>query len=400
MPRLLVLSTGVPHPSIGANVVAQHIYLTAFRDAGYEILQVMLLKKGVDDLRDAKRHQEEFSSPSFRILPVPVAGFLASGRSILQSFRPVSLPKDCTDAICDFAPEICFCMDIAAAGVRSRLPLSVKTVVWLGDLNFDVAWYKALYAMRENLFSVLSLPFAWWEAQKWRAFYRSALSKTKVIASVFSSVASLRKIGIHATYLPYAWPTPPLPERIPPKPVKPTFVFFGHLSGLGSRSAFHFLTKKLYPQLVSLWGRDGFSIVICGIHAIPPWVQKSLAGISEVRILGFVENLAEVLLSSHGVIVPIDVPIGNRTRIITSLALGVPVIAHANTALGNPSLRDGETCYLAKSPAAFVERMQRAFQGGTEVERIIGNAKKVYAQEYDPLVANRPILRELEHLQE
>jgi glycosyltransferase involved in cell wall biosynthesis len=155
----------------------------------------------------------------------------------------------------------------------------------------------------------------------------------------------------------------------------------------------------LYPQLVSLWGRDGFSIVICGIHAVPPWVQKSLAGISEVRILGFVENIAEVLLSSHGVIVPIDVPIGNRTRIITSLALGVPVIAHANTALGNPRLTDGKTCFLAKDAAVFVERMQHVYRGGEDIEEIIRNGKRLYGEENDPRVATQALLKELRQLE-
>ena len=260
---------------------------------------------------------------------------------VLQSFHPTPLPQHISEAVTAFSPEICFCMDIAAAGVGSQLQTSAKTIVWLGDLNFEVAWYKGWYAAKEHWTSVFALPRAWWESRKWRAYYANTLAKAeKIIVSVKSSEAALQRLGLRSSYLPYPWPALPLPVTVPQRPLLPTFVFFGHLSGLGSRSAFHFLVEKLYPRLVSLWGKGGFSILVCGIDAVPAWAEKALAAASEVHLLGFVENLAEVLLSSDGVIVPIDVPIGNRTRIITAMTLGVPVIAHSNTALGNPRLVD------------------------------------------------------------
>ncbi len=397
--RLLVISTGVPHPSIGANVVAQHTYLSAFRDAGYRILHVMLVKEGVDNPNDAERHRKEFSNESIRILPVRVPGFLAAGRRFFQSFQPTSLPWDIAEAVKEFSPDLCFCMDIAAAGVRSELSIPAKTLVWLGDLNFEVSWYRAWYAAREHWTSVFALPLAWWESCKWRAYYANTLSKVeRVIVTAKSSETALKRLGIRSTYLPYSWPAPPLPASVPPRPLQPTFVFFGHLSGLGSRSAFHFLVEKLYPRLVSLWGKGEFCIMICGIHAVPLWAQQALVHAPEVRILGFVDDLAEMLLSSHGVIVPIDVPIGNRTRIITAMALGAPVIAHTNTALGNPSLVDGETCFLGRDADTFVERMQQLVHGGKEVEHMIRNAKLIYEREYHPAQANRAMLEELRRL--
>ncbi len=397
--KLLVISTSIPHPTLGANAVALFQYMKCFCDAGYKILHIALLKQGTFDEDDLKQYVSDFSSEHFQIHALTVPGFYKSGRSILQSLEPIDVPLPTREVMQQFSPDLFVCFDIAAAGFWSTFNNRTKTLVWLGDLNFQVSWYKALYAAKERWIDVLSIPLAWIESQKWKSFYKKVLASVhRIIVTAKSSEKELQRFGIESRYLAYAWPELPSASTSPLRPTKPTFVFFGHLSGLGSRSALHFLFEELYPKLLTIWGVNGFSIVICGTSTLPLWAESKIARFSEISSVGFVDDLGALLHSSHAAIIPIDIPVGNRTRIITAMALGVPVIAHSNTALGNPSLVDGQTCYLAKDAAGFVERMKRAYECPDEVQSIVKRARAVYDTEYSPTVACPAMLQELERL--
>jgi glycosyltransferase involved in cell wall biosynthesis len=82
--------------------------------------------------------------------------------------------------------------------------------------------------------------------------------------------------------------------------------------------------------------------------------------------------------------VPIDVPVGNRSRILTAMAMRALVIAHANTALGNPALVDGETCYLASDAEGFVRAMAEAVDNPVRRMTIIDRAFRCYDQRFRP----------------
>jgi len=224
----------------------------------------------------------------------------------------------------------------------------------------------------------------------WKRLYHSVLRDADSILVALKS--SERELGLPCTFLPYPWPSEKIPAVIPSRSQTPTFVFLGNLSGLGSRSALHFLLDDIYPEMRKKWGEGKFSIVICGINKLPEWVEKRIAPMSEMTFIGFADDLASLLLSSHGPIVPIDVPVGNRTRIITCMSLGVPVVAHPNTALGNPSLVDGDTCYLAADAASFVEKMDRLFRRVPGTDDMIARAKSSYDAEYDPVKATEELL--------
>jgi glycosyltransferase involved in cell wall biosynthesis len=82
--------------------------------------------------------------------------------------------------------------------------------------------------------------------------------------------------------------------------------------------------------------------------------------------------------------VPIDVPVGNRSRILTAMAMRSLVIAHANTALGNPDLVDGETCYLAADAKGFVEAMVAAVDDPARREAVVDRALRCYRERFHP----------------
>ncbi|MBV9523019.1 MAG: glycosyltransferase family 4 protein, partial [Alphaproteobacteria bacterium] len=290
-------------------------------------------------------------------------------------------------AIGSFSPDAIMAFDILAAWVAA--PIAARRIAWLGDLAFQSIWHHALYSARENPRAVLHVPSNWLCCRTWQRLYGTVLRETdQVICASHSSVASLAALGIAAEYEPYPWPEPGA-EAVRARPLSetPTFLFFGTLTGLGSRSALHFTLEKVFPRLRRLWGEGGFRILLAGRGAVPGWAERMMAGKPEFERLGFVADLDAVMASCHAVLVPIDVPVGNRSRILTAMAKRTLVIAHQNTALGNPDLVDGETAYLSGDAPGFVERMRQAVADRRRADVIIARAFACWRDKFHPEAA-------------
>lgn len=380
--RLLICMPGIPHPFLGASSVLFHYYIERLKQDGYVIMLVLLLQRGAYSEKALKGYLEKNASPDFDIVPIVSKSFLNVKRfSInlnLNDYAPA------LERIDEFAPDAAMLFDLLSAWVNATV--NVKKVVWLGDLNYLTAWYHAWYETMENPARVSFLPFAWWRARLWKKKYYKVLSKVdKVIVSSKSSEEHLRQLGIPSIYQAYPWPDIQSSERISQsKGDLPSFLFLGNLVGLGSRSALHFMVRKLYPRLVRLWGCDGFRMLISGSYNLPAWFSSLVKDKPEFHYIGFVDDLSELMSSCHAVIAPIDVPVGNRSRIVTAMSNKTLVIAHQNTALGNPDLVDGVTCWLASDADKFVARMKQSVEQPLEVATIICKARKVYDEKFHP----------------
>jgi hypothetical protein len=124
--------------------------------------------------------------------------------------------------------------------------------------------------------------------------------------------------------------------------------------------------------------------MIAGIGDLYPWVAQAFKSRPEFECLGFVEDLEGTMKNCHAVIVPIDIPVGNRSRILTAMSSRTLVIAHRNTSLANPDLVDGKTCLLASTANEFVEMMKKAFVRSSEIEAIIHQAHDMYLMKFHP----------------
>lgn len=372
-------------------------YIARFKREGFRILNLLLLQPSNHTEEDLREYRRKVETPgAFEVLPCRGRQFIRAARWGVELDREaVSEGVRCA---AEFRPDAVVCFDLLCAWVGSLVDGGAK-VAWLGDLNFRTEWYHALYAARERWAECWRLPLTWMRCQRWRRVYRDVLGRMdSVVVSAGSSVELLRRLAVAATYQPYPWPDEGsdggLWERNPGS--MPSFVFLGTLSGLGSRSAFHFIFERIYPRLVGLWGPGRFEIVICGSRGLPGWVERALEGKPELKYAGFVEDLGRVFGSCHALLAPIDVPVGNRSRIVTAMARGVLVVTHRNAALGNPDLVDGLTCYLADDADGFVEKMRRAVERREETEWVVANARECYKRRFAPEVATGGLLDETE----
>jgi glycosyltransferase involved in cell wall biosynthesis len=397
--RLVVISPGIPHESRGASTVLFYHYIAGLRRSGFRIMNVLLLQPDNSTEEGLAEYEKQMADGErFTVVPCRAETFVLSTHT---GFRlNASAVAEGVAQAERFRPDVVVCFDLLSAWVGTHIGAGVK-IAWLGDLRFQTEWYHAWYGIKESWTNVRSLPSMLVRCPLWRRVYRNVLGKMdSVIVSAKSSQDHLRRIGIAATYLPYPWPDAAAGTDTPTveRPGMPSFLFLGTLTGLGSRSAFHFMLDAVYPETVRLWGKNGFWILIAGARGLPAWVERELGERPELKYLGFVEDIEQVMRSCHAVLVPIEVPVGNRSRILTAMAAGVPVVAHENAALGNPDLVDGATCYLARDGRRFVEGMRRAVERPEEAARIAREARARYEAHFSPEAAAGMLLAEVERV--
>lgn len=384
-PRIIVVVGGIPHPSVGASLVIYYCYLQGLREAGYEVLNLLLLQPDNSTEASLAAYRQAMEGPDFRILVAQSPRFVRTNRFGHRydhaALRQVRAQVEAFDA------DVTLCLDLPAAWAVHGWHIG-RRVAWLGDLFFQNYLLHALYGRAEGQTSTYQLLITRWHTFLWERIYHRVLKRfDAVVASAKSSEEALASVGVTATYLPYPWPgEDPLPLDSP-KASLPTFFFFGQLQGLGSRSAFHIMTGGIYPALVRALGRGGFEILVGGRGGLPAWVETAIADKPEVRYLGFVEDLDPVLTACHAVLAPIDAPVGNRSRILTALSKRALVVAHRNTALGNPDLVDQASCYLAENAEEFVDRLLRPVSRPQEANAVAEQGYQVYKTRFSPEAA-------------
>ena len=396
--RILVLSQGVPHSRLGASSVVFFEYLAAIKRSGQEVVHLCINDKPQGD--DWSNYQAEIGpDTNFQVVYAQVQSYNYINLFALR-MQPTTPAVGICERVKSFNPEIVLCFDLPSAAVAQEMGFRDLSV-WFGDLQYRTFLYNFLYDLKEGFGSPKATLTQWFSSLLYyitsRRLYQKVLPNVCLaIASSNSSVWPLRKLGaLNTKYLPYPWPDCDAVVKEESKFEIPTFIMFGTLSALGSKSALNFFLTKVLPLLRAQWGERGFEVLISGARAMPPWAERLVNRCPEVKFLGYVENLAALVRRCHAVLAPIDVPVGNRSRIITAMSMRALVIAHSNTALGNPELVSGVNCYLADSAQAFASCMRRAVENKTEAEYLGNVARTTYLRSFEPSSATRSFVTQL-----
>lgn len=368
-------------------------YIKAMKSAGHAIVHLVIDTPRATADQELSDYTDAIEvGPDFRVVREVFPVTHAFSYKTLAMEPQLPSARAVSD-IRHFDPHATVCFDILATAVAKGLGLS-NLLIWLGDLTYQTALYHAMYDVKTHPAKVFALPRVLLNCAVWKRFYRGVLNgQTNVIVASKSSEKMIDALGAKSRYLPYPWPGANPERELQKKYAAPTFIMFGTLAALGSRSAFHFLLKKVYPLLVRQWGEKGFQILIAGSREMPEWVQAEVETRPALKFIGFVDDLAALVDQCHAVLAPIAVPVGNRSRIVTAMSMGCVVIAHRNTALGNPELVSGENCFLAESAQDYAMYMRRSYELPLEAERIGRAARSKYLESFEPEVASPRLLR-------
>lgn len=273
--------------------------------------------------------------------------------------------------------------------------ISARRILWLGDLQFEVTLWNFLEQKKKLRLSKYPLRLIStlinYTAQV--ALYRLVCRNfNKVVCCSKSAEARLRRIGVRAEFLPF-----PYPAR---KPInfescstdRRSFLFYGNLLGTGSISGLEFLLTEFLPAAINEWGDGGFQLVICGRTDLSMSFQKRLLRYPEVKIIGYVDDLDKIMERSHAMLVPISIPVGNRTRVIDGMSSGLVVVGHTNLSLGNPFLINGINCLLANTGREIVQALEAVYRDEDLRKKLSRNARTMYELTYGDQVAHETLI--------
>lgn len=391
--RIDVVLKGVPSPSIGASRIIFFEYIRGLVEAGFKVRCILCISV------DQKDEVEDFRKEVCMKGLISVHCIQLTKPLISTSRFSVKVDKSLSSGLRDVLKEdladLLLVFDVSIAAIIPA-DYAKQKIIWVGDLGSEVNWYDGVLSIRRNfalgLFKMVSVII---RGYFWKRIYKSSLTNAdRVIICSYSSMIPLRRLGIKTIFLPYPWPSM---GRLDidmqrQEPSKPTFLMYGNLKGLGWRSQWELLFSDLVPKLQDAFGKNGFKIEIGGIENAPNWLNKRIESIQEIEFHGYIPNLLEQLSKVHAVIVPLGVPVGNRSRIITALAARTPVIAHKNAAAGNPLLNHGLNCLLADNVEEFVDHMLTIVNDKKFSRLLVENAEVSYFGSYSPQNANQLFL--------
>jgi len=162
----------------------------------------------------------------------------------------------------------------------------------------------------------------------------------------------------------------------------------GDLATTASRNMLAYWRNEVLPAL----GRLPFPIEIRMVGRLNP--DSRIEGAPDnVSIVypGHVADLTDEFLNADLYLSLMHYPVGIRTRVITALSYGIPVIADPSITFGLPELRHGEHLFYAPSGAVLADQLRRAHERPEDMTRIGAAGRAAWEHWYNPAI-NLPAL--------
>jgi hypothetical protein len=167
-------------------------------------------------------------------------------------------------------------------------------------------------------------------------------------------------------------------------------ILLGALHGTATVLGLKVFAEDVYPRLCSSMSPGDFEVHIIGAGEWPSEVVD-ISRHANVHRRGYVENLADELLSSGILVVPVPITLGIRVRILTGLSFGQCIVAHEANAAGIPELVSGENCLLAASGSEMVEMIGRLYRDPLLRRKLENGARITYLKCFEEKVAARAV---------
>jgi hypothetical protein len=258
-------------------------------------------------------------------------------------------------------------------------------ILWLGDLSFELEWYNFIENNDRSFKGWSFMLFAFVN----KVFFYKLSSKNfnKIVCCSLSAQYRLNRININAEFQTFPYPSRKSNrEGILNSNFKKSrkFLFYGNLVGSGSASGLKFLFNEILPCAREIWGKDSFEIFIGGRTRLPKLYDPYIQLYSEIKYLGFISDLDSTLNDFTALLIPISLPLGNRTRVLDGLSFGIPVVGHKALKKGNPFLIDGINCLLSESGPEFVNKLNKICLDFKFRNKLISNGFSTYDLAYNP----------------
>jgi glycosyltransferase involved in cell wall biosynthesis len=212
-------------------------------------------------------------------------------------------------------------------------------------------------------------------------------SKKADIVSLVSAEEALdlqKKVNRPILSLPMAVDIPEKQQRTQFAENITSAVFVGGLDYQPNLDAIRFYHKKIIP-ILEAQGLGNFTLEVIGKCTT---AVKQEFNTTNIRFLGYVDNLQKELSKYSLFFAPIVSGSGVKTKVLEAMASGLPVVS-TNSGVSGLKVENGIHCLIADTPEQFAESVQSAVTNPMLLQDISQNARQYVVSHFSRKVIER-----------
>lgn len=315
--------------------------------------------------------------------------------------------KHLKEVVEEFQPDICIvyqfegiklvrltCSSAYIVAVSVDLEFLPKLMHLLVHLRYDTPADKLRWLSRAP--ALLKEAF-----KKWRNTYKYyPLANAHINHASHHAAWIAKKFHKPVLYTP----NPVTDIEIPPPPkamqklAQPArFLLLGGLQGIATLSGLYFFADKVLPLLRKDILEKKLEIRLIGRDKLVGRLATQLrdAGVIEC---GFVADLADEMEKATAMLVPTEITLGFRTRILDAFRYRLAVIAHRSNQAGFPELQHDHNCLISDGAQDFASQMKYLAENPEEAVKIGEQAYSDFCSSFSSKKLTRRIINWLNQL--
>jgi hypothetical protein len=272
--------------------------------------------------------------------------------------------------------------DSLAIGL-SRDVIAKKKVLIIGDpagrrIWYPASWLQPILKLKACLVEIAELGFFFSMSRRYTlAMFGSGHAK-------FWSRALIRKVLDLRPFL-----RSPVVDLDGQRGDSPIVYFGGSLAGTASRQSVSVIFDEILPALRARFGRGKFELRLVGDTT--ELFQRWSLPHGEVKLMGRVPCFEKELSAGDVFILPINYPVGVRTRVCSALAAGNYCLVHPSVLFNMPELAECEAVKTVESAADYSAAIAELPIGAARI-RLRKTARLFFDNYYCAQVASAPLL--------
>lgn len=300
-----------------------------------------------------------------------------------------------------FEPDYIFCYDWSAVALVAKTVTKANKISLTCDLRHLAIKERCINYFRKNKSFVSKL----FNLKKSFFEYFRARNKQIQILDYFQLNIShanhhcewLKSKGVDITYVPQFIKIPESSFYKNNSDKKLKIMLAGNLDGVISIRAFETLIYRIIPDLKKAIG-DNFEVNYYGHYDqrnFTSSLRSALNDVSDFFVFNGFKPLKEALISHHIFLVPNNISLGFRTRIVEGMAYGACILAHKANTYGMPELTNGENILIAESPIDFVNKILDVYKDRSLMNNLRFNSYYTYENIYSVDITIDTLLKKI-----
>jgi glycosyltransferase involved in cell wall biosynthesis len=385
--KIFYFSTGLPDPTQGGSGLINYLVVKELLNQGYKVQGLFRVNEEFIKNHCNSAYVQELEKQGLVWRTVKEKKENRSFSFGYDFLKKTHHYTTCLQTVNELKNKIesssgCISLDLGWALALAKC--KINKVCLLGDPVQSVMKYSQEY----SLFSL----FSWRQwlimkslfSKKVYRFLVHDLQDPKMNLGIFSPhhAKEYQENGVSCNYFHFfSFPVNSI-NRIYGKKDKIVALHVGSLSTTASRSMFLYWQDEILPAL----GKLSFEIEIRFVGRGDQQQLVSKEKNVKLIFLGYLESLDQEFIDADLYFSPMKYPVGVRTRIITALAYGIPVVADKTAAWGLPDLEANKNIFYGSNGKEIAETVQTIYENPAKAKEVGDNAKLAWNQCYNPAI--------------